>query len=142
MPSDSKDVQIAQLVDRLMRRIHAGLHARAPEFDTERLGPGGSMILLTLADVEPVAMNDLSRRMARDKSQMTRVLKSLEGKGMILREISRDDGRVCLVRLSDRGRKMVGVLQDVLAETVGQVLTPMSEDERDTFIGLLSRVER
>ncbi|MEO1058707.1 MAG: hypothetical protein AAFY28_17520, partial [Actinomycetota bacterium] len=34
--------------DRFMRRLHGGLHARAPEFDTERVGPGGGMILMTL----------------------------------------------------------------------------------------------
>ena len=46
--------ELAVQVDRLMRRMNAGIEARAPLFDTDRVGPIGGMILLTIAEVQPV----------------------------------------------------------------------------------------
>ncbi|MEL6801822.1 MAG: hypothetical protein AAFO80_18280 [Pseudomonadota bacterium] len=66
------EIEIGQLVDRFMRHIHADLGRKAPTFDKERVGPAGGMVLMALADQEPVAIHKLLRSIARDKAQITR----------------------------------------------------------------------
>ena len=62
-------IQLALLVDRLMRRINSGLQATSADFDTNDVGPMGGMVLLTLADTGACDMHVLTEQMARDKSQ-------------------------------------------------------------------------
>lgn len=136
------DTDLALLVDRLMRSIHFGLQERAPDFDREAVGPGGGIVLMSLADTGRIALGELTRRVARDKSQMTRLIRSLEAKGLIEREASPDDGRVSLVSLTPKGTEIVGELQRTVAEVIDEILEPLSKDERQSLKDLLMRVAR
>ncbi len=136
-----QDVNIAILVDRFMRRIHGGLNARAAEFDTENVGPGGGMILMTLADVEPAPVQLVARLMARDKSQMTRAIKSLEKKGLIDRSDDLSDARVSVLRLTAKGRRAVSRIQGALTTVIGEILNPLETQEQRKLEELLSRVD-
>jgi len=135
-----KDIDLALLIDRLLRRIHSGLQERAPGFDREAVGPGGGVVLMTLADAGRISLSELTKRVARDKSQMTRMIQSLETKGLVRREASPDDGRVSLIFLTPEGSEIVGELMQTVAEVVGEILEPISESEQETLKGLLTKV--
>lgn len=131
---------VAQLIDRFTRRIEAGVHARAAVVDTERVGPLGGMVLLTIEEMEPAPLQRLSQRMARDKSQMTRIVQSLEGKGMVARSVSPDDGRVTLLRLTAKGRAFVGEIAAIMTVVVGEILEPLPARDRARLAEILSRL--
>lgn len=133
------DVEVGQLVDRFMRRIHAELGRKAPSFDPERVGPAGGMVLMALADQEPVAIHELVRALARDKAQVTRLLQTLDAKGLVERSKSTVDGRVCVLQLTSEGRDLVSRIRLALAETIDGLLDPLSAEERDTLKGLLKK---
>lgn len=135
-----QDPDLALLFDRLMRSIHFGLQKRAPGFDRKAVGPGGGIVLMTLADAGCISLHELTRRVARDKSQMTRLIRSLETKGLVARAASPDDGRVTLVRLTPEGVEVVRELTETVAEVVGEILEPISQAERQTLKALLARV--
>ena len=132
--------EIAYLVDRLMRRISARLHDRARAVDTERVGPFGGMLLLTLADIEPAPISELVAQMGRDKSQMTRAIKSLEDKGLIARHASAEDARVSLLELTPKGQSLVSDLKGVLAIVIDEILSPVSSKERQSLIEALRKI--
>lgn len=135
-----QDTDLALLVDRFMRKIHSGLQERAPGFDREAVGPGGGIVLMTLADSGRVSLNELTKRVARDKSQMTRMIRSLETKGLVQREVAPNDGRVSLIYLTPKGSEIVGELMQTVAEVIGKILEPISENERKTLQSLLAQV--
>ncbi len=135
-----QDTDLALLIDRLMRTIHFGLQERAPDFDREAVGPGGGIVLMTLADTGRISLNELTKRVARDKSQMTRMIRSLETKGLVGRELSPDDGRVSLVFLTPKGEEIVGELLQTVAEVIGEILEPITAGESETLKGLLARI--
>lgn len=134
------DIEIARLVDRFMRRIHASLNAKAPEFDAHGVGPGGGMLLLTLAEIEPAPVQELVRQMSRDKSQMTRAIKPLERKGLIERRELPEDARVCLLALTPAGHETVCVLQQAVADVLADILSEYSDAERQALKELLRRI--
>ena len=134
------DIELALLIDRLMRRIHGKLRVRAPQFDVERIGPGGALTLLTLADMEGASIRELTRRLGRDKSQMTRTLHSLEAKGLIVRNPSPHDARVTTLDFTDKGRTVLEQHGIAMAEAIDEILEPISDQERDVLRGLLLRV--
>ncbi len=98
------------------------------------------MILLTIEELQPTPIHALVTHLARDKSQITRALKSLETKGMIKRQTAEDDGRVVVVALTDTGQHMVEQLQVVLAETIGEILGPLAAEDHAVLETLLRRV--
>ena len=134
------DTDLALLIDRLMRRIHSGLQSRAAAFDTQNVGPAGGMILLTLADMAGCPQADLTRKLARDKSQMTRSITALERKGLLTRTPSPHDARATLLSLTDQGERVVADLRQMLALTIDEVLTPLPASERATLRSILTRV--
>lgn len=134
-----QETELALLIDRFMRHIHFGLQSKAHDFDTARVGPGGGIVLLTLADMGCPSLQDLTMRVARDKSQMTRTIRSLESKNLVIRQTSPDDARVTLVSLSKEGEKIVKELQAAVTETINDILAPISKSEEKTLRGLLTR---
>ena len=134
------DVELALLVDRFMRQIHASLQAKAADFDTENVGPAGGMLLLTLADMGRPEMHELTARFARDKSQMTRVVRALEGKGLVVRQRSDRDQRAHVLSLSAKGHQVVAVLQQVLADTISDLVAPLDSGDQKVLKALLARV--
>lgn len=132
--------ELAYLVDRFMRRMEAGVHARAQTFDAERVGPFGGMVLMAVADAEPVSIHALTLQLARDKAQMTRTIQRLEAKGFVAREASAEDGRVSILRLSAKGEALVMTIKANVAEVLDDLLDPLSPDERAAFQEMLKRV--
>ena len=134
-----RTTELALLLDRLMRRIHSGVHAKAHVFDTERVVPGGGFVLLTIADMGCPELHELTKRVARDKSQMTRTIRTLETKGLVARKTAPHDARVTLVALTDSGQDTVRAIQQAVAETIGDILAPISTSEEDVLKSLLHR---
>lgn len=134
-----QNTELALLIDRFMRKIHFGLQSKSHAFDRERVGPGGGIVLLTLADMGCPGLNELTRRVARDKSQMTRTIRSLETKGLVARKASPEDARVSLVYLTREGETVVDELRKAVAETIGEILAPISKQEEEVLRGLLER---
>lgn len=135
----TQDTELALLMDRFMRRIHFGLQAKAHSFDTAKVGPGGGIVLLTLADMGCPGLQDLTTRVARDKSQMTRTIRGLEAKGLVQRHAAPHDARVTLISLTDAGQEVVAALQQAVADTVTEILAPISASEEDVLRRLLER---
>ena len=133
------DIEVGQLVDRFMRNIHADLGRKAPTFDTENVGPAGGMVLMALADREPIAIHELVRIIAGDKAQITRLLQTLRAKGLIEKSQSPDDGRVCVLQLTPKGCETVTGLRYAVAKAIDGLLGPLSAQERGTLKALLKK---
>ncbi|MEL7467098.1 MAG: MarR family transcriptional regulator [Pseudomonadota bacterium] len=122
-----------------MRRIHFSLQSKAHVFDTAKVGPGGGIVLLTLAEMGRPGLQELTKRVARDKSQMTRTIRSLEMKGLVMREASEHDARVTLVSLTEAGGQVVQDLQHAVADTIEEILGVVSGPDKEALKSLLER---
>ncbi|MEO0343954.1 MAG: MarR family transcriptional regulator [Pseudomonadota bacterium] len=134
-----RETELALLIDRFMRRIHFKLRANAAQFDVKSVGRNGGMTLLTIADTDRISLHDLTERMARDKSQMTRAIKALEQKGLVARETAPDDARVSLVFLTADGKEVVAQLRDALTKVIDEILEPISTADKAELKTLLNQ---
>ena len=139
MPS-SDSTRLALNIDRLMRRIHAELQPRAAEFDRHQVGPLGGMLLLTVAESEPAEIQSVVELLGRDKSQISRLIRSLESKGLLRRERCALDGRVSVISLTDAGREQLDRITDVLTLIVEDLFANFSNKEKIGFASMLERV--
>ena len=122
--------EIAKNMDRLMRRIDAAIHKRAVVLDTDKVGQLGGLVLLAIAELHPVTMQDLVRHVGRDKSQMTRLVQMMEMKGAIARTPSPIDGRVTLLHPTEKGCAFVRTIRALMSEVIDEVLAPLPAKDR------------
>lgn len=135
-----KTLALALDIDRFMRLIHTNLHPKAEVVDHEKIGPFGGMVLMTIAEHEPLSIQALTRQLARDKAQMTRIIQLLERKSLLHRTQSSEDGRVSMVSLTDKGHALVVGFQDALAEVVEDLLSGIKAEERKRFSATLQKI--
>lgn len=76
----------------------------------------------------------------RDKAQITRLLKELEGMSLIQRAPNPDDKRSQIVSLSGKGEALMARAREAEQDVVTRLLKGMKKDEIDTFVGLAGRM--
>ena len=76
------------------------------------------------------SLNELARAAGMDKSQMSRVVAGLTGKGIVVREVDASDARGIRLSLTAKGRNLYRKLIQAAAE------------RNDVFVGCLTAKER
>lgn len=132
-------LELAFQVDRFMRRLNARVHAKAPVFDKERVGPIGGMVLMTIAEVQPATMQQIAAMMGRDKAQMSRTIAMLERRKLVIRTANAADQRSTLLNLTQDGEDFVVSIKHVVGGVLSELLEPLSESERAEMRRLLGK---
>jgi len=131
--------EFAFQVDRFMRRMNARVHAQAPLFDAERIGPIGGMILMALSEVQPAPMQRIVTMMGRDKAQLSRMFTNLERHDLVVRSANEADQRSSLLSLTEKGEEFVGRIKAVVGGAVHELIEPLSPKERTELLRLLAK---
>ncbi|MEM9309698.1 MAG: MarR family transcriptional regulator [Pseudomonadota bacterium] len=123
-----------------MRKIDAQMHKSMPAVDKGRIGPMGGLLLMQLESLQPCNIQVLATAMGRDNSQLTRLTRDLEAKGVLKREASAEDRRATLLSLTDEGQRFLSEAKSVLSAVVEEVATGLTGKEADTLIELLRKL--
>jgi DNA-binding MarR family transcriptional regulator len=90
--------------------------------------PEQAGIIRRLGEQEGITQKDLSIRMCKDQTNITRILGQLERKGLILRNQSEDDKRAFLIYLTDNGKKINKNIIPTEQEIMNIILKGISEE--------------
>jgi DNA-binding MarR family transcriptional regulator/GNAT superfamily N-acetyltransferase len=107
-----------------------------------RAHPLGEARLLWEIGAEGASVRELRRRLGLDSGYVSRLLRSLEGQGLLVVEPSKDDGRVRQIRLTRAGlreRTELDQRADAFAHTL---LEPLSERQRAKLAAAMAEVEQ
>ncbi len=114
--------------------------------DEQHLGSGMSLaevrLLYELAHAGDASPSALAKELNLDPGYTTRLVQSLERRGLIRRANASDDGRRSMVGLNAAGRKTIAGLERATRERLGTRLEPLSDDERLALVGAMRSVER
>jgi DNA-binding MarR family transcriptional regulator len=119
----------------LMSRSAALRYRR--EFDVS-LGEWRALALLGTG--APQSLMQLSRAAGLDKAQMSRVVASLTGRGLVLRQESSEGGRSIELSLTEHGRETYAGLIAAAAERDRLFRTALEPDELTMLNTLLSKL--
>lgn len=89
----------------------------------------------------PFVQNDLAFLTDRDKTSLTRLLSVMEKKNLVARITSPADKRVNLVHLTKHGEKVMNETMPVLLETIMQMQDGISQEDQDTVIGVMKKIQ-
>ncbi|MGP1908023.1 MarR family winged helix-turn-helix transcriptional regulator [Metabacillus sp. JX24] len=98
-------------------------------------------ILHELFDVEEISQRELQKRVRIDHAAVTRHLKQLEEKGMVVRRKNPDDNRFTFVSLSAEGKSKIVAYCAEKKRFISNVMADFSEEERKALMGMLSRIK-
>ena len=96
------------------------------------------LVMLVLWESATVTEKEMGRRLHLDSGTLTPVLKSLEGKGFIVRTRSKEDERVVCVFLTEEGSALesrAAGIPSLISESI-----PLNAEERETLRLLLGKI--
>jgi DNA-binding MarR family transcriptional regulator/GNAT superfamily N-acetyltransferase len=84
----------------------------------------------------------LRARLGVDSGQMSRMLRALESDGLVTVTPSEADGRVRVVRLTDKGLAERAILDQRSDELAASILDPLEQGQRTELVSAMRTVER
>lgn len=128
------EVELSVLVRRIKRVI--GERARLIHPD---LTPMGYLMLGYLNERGPVRASAVVEAFNLDKGAVSRHVQALVELGLATKERDPEDGRAWVVSLTEEGRLRMHELATVRRAQLGDRLGDWSDDELDSFVGMLAR---
>ncbi|MCW2759431.1 MAG: MarR family transcriptional regulator [Nocardioidaceae bacterium] len=130
------DLGIVDALAQLSFRVQAALAARAAEHDLSLVQV---RLLGVLRDRTP-GMAQLAAVLGLDKSSVTGLVDRAGARGLVSRVASEEDRRAVQVRLTDRGRALVEVVEREFGADVAAMVSELTPAQQRTLSGLASRV--
>ncbi len=109
----------------------------------EQISMAQSHILYEIRRNGSPSMQRVAEELGMDVTTFSRQAKSLEGKGLIVRQVWPNDRRVSLLGLTDEGMRVLEQIDRYMAAKLEQIFTSMTPFERETVaksLGLLNEV--
>ena len=90
----------------------------------------------------PMTPAELAERTSVTRATMTGLIDTLERADLVRRAPHSDDRRMMTVGLTERGRDLLAKILPQHFRQMAWLMEPLSEDERKTFVALLSKLLR
>jgi DNA-binding MarR family transcriptional regulator len=90
----------------------------------------------------PLTQNELASRLYLDKSTVSRVVRALEGKGLLRRVPHAEDARAVQLGVTRKGRQLYERIAKEIQEQEKRLLADFAPDVRTAMIELVGRLAR
>jgi DNA-binding MarR family transcriptional regulator len=98
-------------------------------------------ILRELFKAEEITQRALQKKVNIDHAAVTRHLKQLEEKGMVIRRKNPEDNRFTYVRLTEEGKVKIAAYCEEKQRFIANVLKGFSNEERIALLNMLTRIQ-
>lgn len=95
-----------------------------------------------LWEQDGIPQKELAARIFKDQPTTARILKKMESKGLVTRQVDPDDRRVYLVFLTDKGRDLKEKLIPLAVIVLIKALKGFEKEEIEQLRGMLNRIHR
>jgi DNA-binding MarR family transcriptional regulator/GNAT superfamily N-acetyltransferase len=132
------------MVDQV-RRFNRVVTERVGALNDRFLGlarPLGEARLLWEIGPDGAEVRLLRSRLGLDSGYLSRLLRSLEGAGLVQLTSGAADGRIRVARLTAAGRRERAILDERSDELAQSLLAPLSFEQRERLVGAMRDVER
>jgi len=123
------------------RLVTQSVGALQDHYLSRRLPLGEARVLWEIG-ADGCDVRTLRARLDLDSGYLSRLLRSLEGAGLVRVRASADDGRVRTASLTAAGRRERDLLDRRSDELAQSLLAPLSESQRERLVTAMGEVER
>lgn len=132
--------QSFRVLQRLMKHVKHALVADLPP-EMARMGEGQYRALHSLCDGGRLTAGELAGRCNVADPTMSKIVKSLEGSGLVERHTDPDNRRIVWVVLTPKGRAMHEEMVEHFGRGVASVLRPLSNTQLRDIINALHHLD-
>ena len=130
-----------QALERLFRlTVNRKVHTRQTAAVGSDVTRAGYAVLRCLDQAGELSLGLLARECSMDPAAAGRQVRALEEEGFVVRAPGEDDGRVTVVRLTDRGRDVYRRIVDIRTTHMSDVLSSWTTSERAALARLVDRL--
>ena len=113
-------MNLSRLISILHNQKNSYMNVQLKEFG---LSHGQAITLKIIYEENNIKQEDL------DKSAVTRILKTLEDKGFIIKKTSKEDKRNHVLSLTSKGKELYPKIKDVIKETTEMMIKDIDQNE-------------
>ena len=126
------------------------IHSTAADFLAHKLADKGlpefisshGNILFQLSKNEAMNMGELAKRINRDKSTTTVLVRKLENFGLVEAVTDSNDKRNKFISLTEKGKEYNQLTANISQELINTFYKGFSEEEKEQFFNFLLRIEQ
>lgn len=132
-------------IDSVMSLI-SHIHSKSADFTNNRLSKNGNFvsshgfILFLLSENGTLTMGELSKRINRDKSTTTVLIKKLSEEGLVMTENDASDSRKKLISLTEKGKEYKKLTSGISQQLRDSCLKNFTDEEKTTLLCLLEKM--
>ena len=98
------------------------------------------LVMDTLWNEGTLTQQEIAFIIQKDKNSVTQFIDNLEKKGLVTRSVSKEDRRVNNIVVTKEGMALKDSTKQLAIETMNKALDGISEDDLNTFVGVLKKV--
>ncbi|UXX79690.1 MarR family transcriptional regulator [Reichenbachiella carrageenanivorans] len=100
------------------------------------------VVLKVLSHQSSIAQNNLAFITNRDKTSLTRLIDTMEKKGLVIRSSDPNDKRIKLVSITTEGKSSVKTAIPMLHETIKKIQTDIDPADLQTTIEVFKKISK
>lgn len=127
---------------RNIMRVASGARRRPKEQSAEQQGKcrGFGHILDLLVREDGITQQQIAESLGIRPQSASEAIGNMEAQGLLTRKTNEQDRRSCRIYITPAGRIRQGELLNLRIENAKRVLSPLTEDEKNTLLQLLEKV--
>lgn len=136
-----KDKYIVYFISRTKKRMMDFIEKKLLEQNITDLIPSHGNILTALYQNDgKLTMKEIAKRIGKDKSTVTPLVKKLLNLGYIERRKCEKDKRITYIILTDKGREIESKYKNISKEVYKTAYKGFSQEEKVIFLSLLKKM--
>lgn len=105
------------------------------------LSRGQAFVINVINSYGVIQQDELTKNLEIDKSAVTRILKNLEKNDFIQRQISLHDHRIYEIYLTEKGKKISPIVNEIIENATSVLCEGMTELEKEQLVCLLLKIK-
>lgn len=130
----------AHLICVVGHTIYEYIYKELAEKHHEKIAPSHGDIISILLMHEPLSMTELSKKIYRDRSTVTALVKKLENLEYVILRKNHTDSRSRLVYLTEKGRALEPVFNAISNQLYKKIWENISEEDKELTRKTLSQI--
>ena len=131
-------MNLSRLISILHNQKNSYMNIQLKEFG---LSHGQAITLKIIYEENNIKQEDLNKRLQIDKSAVTRILKTLEDKQLIIKKISNEDKRNHILSVTSKGKILYPKIKNVIKETTEVMLKDIDQNQQLLLEELLLKIK-
>ncbi len=130
------------LVERLIRSLYKIGHGNSSKKLNNSVRGENMALALISKNKGSIYPKDIEKKMGISSARVSKIIKGLEEKKLVIRNPDKEDKRKTLVILTNRGKKFENLRKEKINFTLTSMLELLGEEDGADFVRIIEKIEK